>query len=67
LWKLRKLLQERARIEQQKKRKEVEKMLENLPPEILKQLPLDLLGKDGKKDSEATPVVGTPSKKEGAA
>lgn len=66
LWELRKLLQERTRIEQQKKRKEVEKMLENLPPEILKQLPLDLLGKDGKKDSEATPIVDTPSKREGA-
>jgi hypothetical protein len=46
LWKLRKLMNEKARIEKQKKSKEMQELLKNLPPELLKQLP-DLLKQGG--------------------
>jgi hypothetical protein len=42
LWELRKLMNEKAKLEKQKKSKEVQELLKNIPPELLQQLP-DLL------------------------
>jgi hypothetical protein len=64
VWNFRKLVQEKARIEKLKKQKEVEEMLKNLPPELLKQLP-EMLRKNGTKESDkATPAETAPSKEE---
>ncbi|HKR10915.1 MAG TPA: hypothetical protein VJT15_02565 [Pyrinomonadaceae bacterium] len=46
LWRLRKLMNQKQEIERQKKSKEMQEVLKNLPPELLKQLP-DLLKRGG--------------------
>ncbi len=51
-WKLRKLLQEKDQIEKQKKRKEISELLKDLPPELLKELPVDSQIGDKQKDPE---------------
>lgn len=53
LWKLRKLMNEKALIEKQKKSKEMQELLKNVPPELLKQLP-DLLKQGSPDDGTKT-------------
>jgi hypothetical protein len=60
VWKFRKLVKEKGRIEKQKKSKEVQEVLKSLPPELLKQIP-DLLKKGDGKDAGKV----TPSKEDG--
>jgi hypothetical protein len=53
LWKLRKLMNEKERIEKQRKSKEMQEFLKNLPPELLNQLP-DLLKPGGAENGTKT-------------
>jgi hypothetical protein len=63
VWKFRKLVKEKARVEKQKKSKEVQELLKTLPPELLKQINPDLLKKgDGKEADNVTPTTATSSK-----
>jgi hypothetical protein len=64
IWKFRKLLKEKARIEKLRKRKEIQEMLKSLPPDLLKELP-ELLARDkSKKPDEAVPSKTTPIKED---
>lgn len=64
LWKFRKLVKEKGRIEKEKKMKEVRELLKQIPPELLKQLP-ELLkqGGDGN-GNKAKPVEQATPKEE---
>jgi len=64
LWKLRKLIKEKAKIEKQQKSKEMQELLKSLPPELLQQIP-DLMKHNGMgDDNKAAPMNPIPAKEE---
>lgn len=48
VWTIHRLSDERRRLQRQEKRKEIEKTIKGLPPELIEKLPVDLLAKPDK-------------------